>query len=921
MVCPLGFLLLVVGLVGCASASVGRAGSVEVAQLTDTPQGGLGPAGEDAGEGAGAPADLKMYALFAESVRLRLQSDHYRMVAEGREAADEDMKGLSKKELQGRSDELWNSAVDGFKKVLSVDPKASRAASQLGTGYLDRGKVTEGLRYLELAANLDPGDFGLQYELGALLERFGVPEKAVKYYQAARTARGGSMKDQLLPVVLLKTGALLERAGRLKEAVEVYESFLGMSSTEGDFRGNPALERLMENRGPMYWQVGRLYMQLNENKKAVETFKKGLEKDPKFTGGRLLLAQAYANDQDYEAAEKAARDYIDTDPEDPNGYRFLITLYENQKRLPEAIATTEKLLERKPDLYQTRFLLGQMYERAGSIDKALECYRQIVKEKRRYLPVYLKLGELYQGQGKEAASLWVYSEGVMAGLEDESLFAAASKVISGSKDPKKLVEEMKVQVPEGGRSYAFYSMLALVERGAGELDEAAQSLESAVKLNPGAAQGYLQLALIYVEARHLDLAVETLKRAEGQGIRDFAIYRVLGDLLAERKDLEGAAASLEKALEVTPWDYSTTVRLADVYRNLKKPERAEELLKRGAEANPNDAGRWTVALGVFYVNQPGEQNLRKGIGILEDYLESEPDDARALRAVALAYLRVKDHDRAEAAARKLLSESEDDLGAHLLLAGIYEDSRKLDEAESVLREAMGRFSKEPDAAEELGRFLLSHRRKTNEGILLLERAAAQAPDKADTHVTLAWGYEKLKKYDKALEELKKAKELIPENEHVIYTLATVYQDMGKYEEAEKELREVLKKDPADAQANNGLGYFYAETSRNLDEAAELVKKALQVEPENGAYLDSLGWVYYKQGKYEEALKLLEDAFNREKDGVIAEHVGDVLYRLNRKEEAAKYWKQAQELDPWLDSAGERLKLLEKGKDPLESGKK
>ena len=131
----------------------------------------------------------------------------------------------------------------------------------------------------------------------------------------------------------------------------------------------------------------------------------------------------------------------------------------------------------------------------------------------------------------------------------------------------------------------------------------------------------------------------------------------------------------------------------------------------------------------------------------------------------------------------------------------------------------------------------------------------------------------------------------------------------------------MPKNPDDPIANNALGYFFAETSRNLTEAVQLIKKALKVQPESGAYIDSLGWVYYKQGKLDEALKLLEDAFGKEEDGVIAEHIGDVLYRLDRRKEAADYWKRAQELDPWLDSATERLKLLKRGTDPLGESEK
>ena len=207
-----------------------------------------------------------------------------------------------------------------------------------------------------------------------------------------------------------------------------------------------------------------------------------------------------------------------------------------------------------------------------------------------------------------------------------------------------------------------------------------------------------------------------------------------------------------------------------------------------------------------------------------------------------------------------------------------------------------------------------------EGIALLELAAKKSPEDLGIRFELGWGYRRLKQYPKAVKAFEAARKIAPEDFRVGYGLSAVYQSMGEHGRAESELRALLKKHPDDPVANNALGYFFAETSRNLDEAAELVKKALEVDPENGAYIDSLGWVYYQQGKLGEALKLLEDAFEKEEDGVIAEHLGDVLYRLNRQEEARKYWKRAEELDPWLESSTKRLKLLKSGKNPLQDGK-
>ena len=107
----------------------------------------------------------------------------------------------------------------------------------------------------------------------------------------------------------------------------------------------------------------------------------------------------------------------------------------------------------------------------------------------------------------------------------------------------------------------------------------------------------------------------------------------------------------------------------------------------------------------------------------------------------------------------------------------------------------------------------------------------------------------------------------------------------------------LELDPDDPDANHALGYLYAERGKNLDEAVRLIKKALKVEPENGAYLDSLGWAYFKMGRTEEALKLLEEAASFLKDPVILGHLGDAYYALDDEARAKEVWTEALMLSP------------------------
>jgi Flp pilus assembly protein TadD len=122
-----------------------------------------------------------------------------------------------------------------------------------------------------------------------------------------------------------------------------------------------------------------------------------------------------------------------------------------------------------------------------------------------------------------------------------------------------------------------------------------------------------------------------------------------------------------------------------------------------------------------------------------------------------------------------------------------------------------------------------------------------------------------------------------------------------------QFRRVIALDPKHAEAYNYVGYMYAEKGQNLDEAIELIGKALALEPDNGYFIDSLGWAYYQQGRYVDALRELKRAVAKAKeDPVIFEHLGDALVKNGFEDDAAAAWEKALELDPSADGVKRKL---------------
>ena len=169
------------------------------------------------------------------------------------------------------------------------------------------------------------------------------------------------------------------------------------------------------------------------------------------------------------------------------------------------------------------------------------------------------------------------------------------------------------------------------------------------------------------------------------------------------------------------------------------------------------------------------------------------------------------------------------------------------------------------------------------------------------------------KEEKAIEVLQGVLDADSDNVDANYWIGLSYQARGNFEKAEYYLRKAVALAPDREEGYNALGYLFAEYSTNLDEAVELIKKALEKSPENGAYLDSLGWAYFKQGKLTAALDHLEKAVSYIPNSVeIQDHLGEVYLKVGYKKKAIAAWRKAMELEPDNVKIQEKLIKLEDG---------
>jgi tetratricopeptide (TPR) repeat protein len=143
---------------------------------------------------------------------------------------------------------------------------------------------------------------------------------------------------------------------------------------------------------------------------------------------------------------------------------------------------------------------------------------------------------------------------------------------------------------------------------------------------------------------------------------------------------------------------------------------------------------------------------------------------------------------------------------------------------------------------------------------------------------------------KALDAAEKLSKTDDERENIHFMRGAMYEKMKRYDQSEAEFRKVLELNPDSAAALNYLGYTLADRNVRLNEALEMIQKAVEKEPTNSAYLDSLGWVYYRLGRYEEAEDYLKRSIARfSKDPTVHDHLGDVYLKQGKLKEAIEHW--------------------------------
>jgi tetratricopeptide (TPR) repeat protein len=457
-----------------------------------------------------------------------------------------------------------------------------------------------------------------------------------------------------------------------------------------------------------------------------------------------------------------------------------------------------------------------------------------------------------EDKAMQAALLWVeYAPDDLSAHQLVVLLAARGK--DEALALEHLREIVRIGSAEGAEEGFLHAMAALSAEK--EFDWALRLMRRLADEYPEQGDARYALALTAVMAKRYELAEGDVQLLLQQEPRNVKAAVLLSRIRAARDDKQGAEEVLRGMVERYPKDTELRTTYA---RFLMENDRKEDAYKQYLELRKLD---------------PNDGDVHFFLGILALQMDRRPD--------AIGHLR----DLYGLGKRK-------DEAAYYL-GWIAEEAGRPEQAREWLHR-VGEGDLHVEAQTRLAR-LEAKEGRLNQAREILQRLRVDSPEDAGELYLVE--VELLKKYagpEVVLDAYAVALGERPDDENLLYSRAMFYVSQDDLVKMEADLRRILEMNPENSDALNGLGYVLADQTDRLHEAYGYIEKALALEPESAAIMDSMGWVLFRLGRAEEALEYLQKAFDKVNDGEIGAHLGEVLWALDRKDEARRIWKKALE---------------------------
>ena len=502
------------------------------------------------------------------------------------------------------------------------------------------------------------------------------------------------------------------------------------------------------------------------------------------------------------------------------------------------------------------------------------------------------------------------------------------------------------------RAYYHY-LMALKADQEGQFETAAQHYGKVIQFDPNLVEFYEVWTKLLLRSGEFDKVVQACEQGLQRFPHDPQLNMMMGDILYSRKEHKRAALYYEKVTNIEPansrahllrgialesmnkFDEATEMYQQMIIADSDNPlgqyflarsevraadlDKAEKSLKEAVSLRPSFAKARRLLAVVLEKNgkadeaiqeyrlllklDPQSKKIRnhltmllkpKGlfdsqIGNLESDLREALDDIEPHLEIGIIYYQQAQYLESLDEFQLVLARG-DNWEIHFLLAKLFETLGRLDRA---IQEYETLQTHQPNSVTLLMYLsrLYNMNNQTRDSIRLINQAVQLEPENDTLFHSLALAYMAVKNHDLAIENMRRAINLNSAKDSYYFELGALLEKAGEYEGAIGSMKRALELNPMHSNAHNFIGYMYALSGKELDKAEEHLRKAISIQPKNGYFLDSLGWIYYKKGESDRALSEIKKALiYTSPDPVLYNHLGDVHYSLKNYHEASRAWK-------------------------------
>ncbi len=561
---------------------------------------------------------------------------------------------------------------------------------------------------------------------------------------------------------------------------------------------------------------------------------------------------------------------------------------------PAEVSLTHELKARD------HFTRGMFYELENKHENALIEFYQALLYDSTSSTVYNRIAENHMSLGRYESALRYLQKSLKLQPEEPETIRFIADCHYRLKDDEKAIDNLKRVLEIDPFDENARSLLLLLYRKNGNYIGLAKQYEQMINIYGEDEDWVRKAATIYLKNGQVDEALALFKLYVEADSGNAGMWYSVGMAYELKEQSDDAITAYTKAIEIAP---EVTEAAQRVYSLCRKEQKWEKLIAIFQPfTNTPNVSVYRLAIADANISKE-EKDFDKSEEMLLPLLEKENVEWQVYELMGRVEWGQKNYNKAAAYFQTVIDLDVKNRIGWIFKGFVLSDADSLDRAEKHYEQSLKYLPNDPFLLSFHG-ISLQRLNRDEEAVDQFKKSLLIDSTSVNTLVSYSISLNRLDRTEKALVPLERAVELEPKNYTALSTLGMIYDQLKIYDKCDSLYENALRLFPDDPLFMNNYAYSLAERSEKLDFALEMAKKAVAAEPENDAYQDTIGWIYYRMGIYNLALMHIKKSVEeRQESAVVIEHLGDVFLKLGDLKEAKNQWERALE----FDKDNERLK--------------